>query len=85
MAWAGGNERERLDGNITVLKARKVDVAPAAALEQVALPQERVGVQVGDDQLFMQSFRSGGGAIRPAASGVCCCGIRRLRGLQTRR
>ena len=63
MARAGGNQRKGLYGDVPLLKAREVDMASAAALEEVALPQERVGVEVGDDQVFVQGFGSGGHMI----------------------
>src|SRR6185312_7124463 len=36
----------------------------SAALEQVSVPEQRVGVEVGDDQVFVQGFGSGGHMIR---------------------
>ncbi len=42
---AGG---ERLEGHPTLDEAGNVDVAAVGALQQVATPEERVGVEVGD-------------------------------------
>ena len=82
-----GRRGQDLEGDVAVDEARDVDVAALAALEQVAAPQERVGVEVGHGQRLVEfagSLRCRVRAARSSGSGDARSG-RRAAGSDRRR
>ena len=59
-----GHGGEHLQANAAFEHARQVGVAKVVALEQVALPQQHVVMQVGDKQLLMQLIGRFTGGVR---------------------
>ena len=45
---------EHLQGNVAVLQPRYIDLTACATRQQIAPPQQRVRVQIGDDERLMQ-------------------------------
>src|SRR5208337_1436337 len=50
-----GGHGEHLQCNVAIREAGNVNVPVGAALQQIAAPQKRVGVKIGDGELFVQS------------------------------
>jgi hypothetical protein len=63
MARAGGDEGEGLDGDVA-MKVGQVHVAAAAALEQGSVPEERIGVEISDNESVVQRLDAGRRVIR---------------------
>src|SRR5262249_17508014 len=59
-ARAGGNNGESLDGDVAFAKPRDIDVTARAALQEISLPEQAVGMEIGNDELFMQRLSRGG-------------------------
>ncbi len=57
-----GNGGEHLKRHIACLKTREINVAALVGLQEIALPQQRVAMQINDGQAFVQGqrFRAGG-------------------------
>jgi hypothetical protein len=64
MARAGGDEGEGLDGDVDILKVGQVHVAAAAALEQGSVPEERIGMEISDNESVVQRLDAGRRVIR---------------------
>ena len=54
---------EDLEGDVPLDQPRDVDVAAVAAHQQVAAPQQRVGVEVHDEQPLVEGARPLGGVV----------------------
>src|SRR5208337_36207 len=53
-----GGQGKHLQGDVAVGEAGNVNVPVSTAVQQVAAPQQRVGVKVGDGELFVQIERA---------------------------
>ena len=66
LRWRGDlvERGEDLERHVAVDQARHVDVAAVAANEQVAAPQQRVGVEVGDVSVSCSARARADGRVR---------------------
>lgn len=69
-AGRGGDDRKRLDGYVSFGKARHVNVASAAAAEQVASPEQAVSMEISDGELAMKRFCLSGDLVRRSVQRV---------------
>ena len=75
-----GDDGEGLEGHVALQEPRHVDVAARRAVEQVAGPQQRVGMEVGDEEPLVQAPRGvRNGRARPRDDRVDPS-VRRIRG-----
>ncbi|HZI57163.1 MAG TPA: hypothetical protein VFF39_10330, partial [Verrucomicrobiae bacterium] len=61
---AGSDQRECLNGDVALLQARQIDMATAGLLEQVAVPEQTVGMEIGHNELSVQLVCRRGSLVR---------------------